>query len=75
MFNGLFNDGGCGGCGDNGGVLGGYNCTWILLLVLFLCCCGGKMRNFNLNVNPTCLLLMTALLFCCGGLKLGTDCK
>lgn len=71
MFNGLFNDGG--GCGDGG--FGGCNCTWILLIVLFLCCCGGKMKSFNLNVNPCCLLLMTALLFTCGGLRLSSDCK
>lgn len=72
MFNGLFNDGN-GDCGQ-GMTNGGCNCTWILLILLFLCCCGGKMRNFNLCINPTCLLLMGALLFCCGGLKLG-DCK
>lgn len=78
MFNGLFNDGGCGcggGCGDGGGFLGGCNCTWILLVILFLCCCGGKMKSFNLNVNPCCLILMTALLFTCGGLRLTPDCK
>lgn len=73
MFNGLFNDGN-GDCGQGESTFGGCNCTWILLILLFLCCCGGKMRNFNLCINPTCLLLMGALLFCCGGLKLG-DCK
>lgn len=76
MFNGMFNDGNCGGgCGENNTCFGGCNCTWILLIILFLCCCGGKMRNFNLNVNPCCLILIVALLFCCGGLKLGGDCK
>lgn len=74
MFNGLFNDG-CGGCGENNGCLGGCNCTWILLIILFLCCCGGKMKSFNLTINPTCLMLVIALLVCCGGLKFGADCK
>ena len=75
MFNGMFNDGGCGG--EHGGnvCFGGCNCTWILLIILFLCCCGGKMRNFNLNVNPCCLILILALLVCCGGLKIGPECK
>ena len=68
MFNGMFNDG---GYNENGGCLGGCNCTWVLLLVLFLCCCGGKIKNFNLTVNPTCLLLMVAMLVCCGGISVG----
>ena len=42
-----------------------------VLLVLFLCCCGGKIKNFNLTVNPTCLLLMVAMLVCCGGISVG----
>ena len=75
MFNGLFNDG-HNDCGGQGGTpnYGGCNCTWILLILLFLCCCGGKMKNFSLCINPTCLILMGALLFCCGGVKIG-DCK
>ena len=75
MFNGMFNDGGCGYGENGGGCLGGCNCTLILLIILFLCCCGGKMKNFNLNVNPTCLLLMVALLVCCGGISFGGGCK
>lgn len=74
MFNGLFNDGPGPDCGHQT-PCGGCNCTWILLILLFLCCCGGKMRNFNLCINPTCLILMGALLFCCGGLKIGDGCK
>ena len=74
MFNGLFNDGSCGCTGDNG-CTGGCNCTWVLLIILFLCCCGGKLKNFNLNVNPCCLILMLALLGTCGGLKLSPECK
>lgn len=65
MFNGMFNDGDC------GNEKSGCNCTWILLIILFLCCCGGKMRNFTLNVNPCCLILVAALLFCNGGLSVG----
>ena len=75
MVNGMCNDGGCGYGENGGGCLGGCNCTWILLIILFLCCCGGKMKNFNLNVNPTCLLLMVALLVCCGGISFGGGCK
>lgn len=71
MFNGLFNNGSCGE--PQGGCFGGCNCTWIILIVLFLCC-GGKMGNWCLTINPTCLLLMIALLFCCGGLSLGSSC-
>lgn len=74
MFNGLFNDGDCGGGCEKGGCFGGCNCTWILLIILFLCCCGGKMKNFHLNVNPCCLILVVALLFCNGGLSIG-GCK
>lgn len=68
MFNGMFNDDGCGGCEK-----GGCNCTWILLIILFLCCCGGKMKNFNFSVNPCCLILILALLVCCGGLTFGCN--
>lgn len=74
MFNGMFNDGDCGGGCEKGGCFGGCNCTWILLIILFLCCCGGKMKNFHLNVNPCCLILVVALLFCNGGLSIG-GCK
>ena len=82
MFNGMFNDGGCdggnygggnGGCG--GGMFGGCNCTWVLLIILFLSCCGGKLKNFSLCVNPCCLILLVALLFCSGGMKIGPECK
>lgn len=86
MFNGMFNEGGygdnngygdkngCGGCG--GGIsFGGCNCTWILLIILFLSCCGGKLKNFSLNVNPCCLILLTALLFCTGGISIGPGCN
>lgn len=75
MFNGLFNDGPDHDCGKGPTPCGGCNYTWILLILLFLCCCGGKMRNFSLCINPTCLILMGALLFCCGGLKIGDGCK
>lgn len=81
MFNGMFNEGGydgngnCGGGCGNGMTFGGCNCTWILLIILFLCCCGGKLKNFSLNVNPCCLILLTALLFCTGGISLGHGCK
>ena len=76
MFNGLFNNEqhgcheheGCGGC------FGGCNCTWILLIILFLCC-GGKMGRISLTINPTCLILMIALLVCCGGLTFGKECR
>ncbi len=78
MFNGMYNDGDCGGgCGGdkiNTGCFGGCNCTWILLIILFLCCCGGKMKSFNLNINPCCLILIVALLFCTGGISMG-NCK
>lgn len=83
MFNGMFNEGnyegnncggGNGGCGG-GMTFGGCNCTWILLIILFLCCCGGKLKNFSLNVNPCCLILLTALLFCTGGISVGHGCK
>ena len=78
MFNGMFNDGGCeGGNYGNGGCgcTGGCNCTWILLILLFLCCCGGKLKSFSLCVNPSCLILLVALLFCTGGMKIGPECK
>ena len=83
MFNGMFNDGGCEGGGNYGGnnsgcgcgMFGGCNCTWILLIILFLCCCGGKLKNFSLCVNPCCLILWIALLFCSGGMKIGPECK
>ena len=82
MFNGMFNDGNyegngngnCGGGCGGGMTFGGCNCTWILLIILFLCC-GGKLRNFSLNVNPCCLILLTALLFCTGGISVGNGCK
>ena len=83
MFNGMFNDGGndCGNYGGNGnggcgcGLFGGGNCTWVLLIILFLSCCGGKLKNFSLCVNPCCLILLIALLFCSGGMKIGPECK
>ena len=84
MFNGMFNEGNCGGNDGNyghgnggcgGGLMGGCNCTWILLIIRFLCCCGGKMKSFSLCVNPCCLILLIALLFCGGGIKLGSECK
>lgn len=81
MFNGMFNESnydgnGGGNCGGGcGGMVGGCNCTWILLVILFLCCCGGKLKSFSLNVNPCCLILLTALLFCTGGISLGGGCK
>lgn len=69
MFNGLFNE----GCSENTDT--GCNCMWVLLLILFLCCCGKKIPSFNVRINPTCLILMIALLTCCGGLKIGVDYK
>ena len=75
MFNGLFNNEQH-GCHDEpcGNIFGGCNCTWILLVILFLCC-GGKMGKFSVTISPTCLILMIALLVCCGGLTFGKECR
>ena len=76
MFNGLFNE--QHGCHEQepccGNFFGGCNCTWILLVILFLCC-GGKMGKLSVTISPTCLILMIALLVCCGGLTFGKECR
>ncbi len=72
MFNGMFNDEHTHNCGCDGHTGGG--CTWVLLIILFLTCCGGKLKNFTLNINPCCLILLGALLFCTGGVKVTGDC-
>ena len=46
MFNGMFNDGGCGEHG--GGCFGGCNCTWILLIILF-CVVAEENEKFQLE--------------------------
>lgn len=69
MFGSFFGDEGhhehgCGGCGGN----------WAILLLIFVFCCGGKMKNFSININPTCLILLLGLLYCTGGIRIGKDC-
>lgn len=65
MFGNFFgeHEGGCGGCGNS--------CNWAILLLIFCFCCGGKLKNFSLNVNPCCLILLIGLLFCGGGINIG----
>ena len=71
MFNKMF--GGCGCCGGrddydkcncNSG--GGFDCCWIIVLLLILCNCG-------CNTDP-CFLIIILLILCncgCGGRKDG----
>lgn len=72
MFNGLFNNDTCGGGNTGCGCFGGCNYTWLLLIIIFLCCCGKG--NISLCINPTCLVLVVALLLCCGGMSFGKGC-
>ena len=46
MFNGMFNDG---SYNENGGCLGGCNCTWILLLVLFCAAAAARSKTSTLR--------------------------
>lgn len=61
MFNSLFNNNGSNGC----------DCTWMILIALFVCCCchGGSNKSVNLRVNPCCLLIIAAMLYCCGAIS------
>ena len=71
MFNKMF--GGCGcGCGghdndyDKCNAGGGFDCCWIIVLLLILCNCG-------CNTDP-CFLIIILLILCncgCGGRKDG----
>ena len=73
MFNNMFGSGDCGGGGGGGKDCGICNCTWIILILLF-CCCGGKLKNFTLNINTCCLILLVGLLFCTGGISFAKPC-
>ena len=68
MFNKMFGGGCCGGRDDydkcNGG--SGFDCCWIIVLLLILCNCG-------CNADP-CFIILILLILCgcgCGGKKDG----
>ncbi len=63
---------------NNGpGSEGKCNCTWMILLILFIVFCGcGKCgdKQFTLCINPCSLAPILALAFCCGGIGISKGC-
>ena len=48
------------------------SCTWIILIVIFLFCCGGDCfgnKKCMLSFNPCTIAIIAALLACCGCLN------
>ncbi|MEG1711064.1 MAG: chorion class high-cysteine HCB protein 13 [Clostridia bacterium] len=68
----MFNFGNCGGTNEHGS----GNCTWVILIMLFICFCGcGKCdKRWSLNINPCTLAPILALAWCCGGIGISKTC-